>query len=80
MQSKVLTKVEKLLKKESLECYVVMVCNKSETSDEMIVDMTYDGDEVLGCYMLENALSILGEKAKKPETETDSPNNEPLTE
>lgn len=77
MQSKLLSKVEKLLKKESLECYVLMVCNKSETSEEMIVDMTYDGDEALGCYMLENALSILGQKAKK--TDTDLPNNEPLT-
>lgn len=77
MPSKLLSKVEKLLQKESCECYVLMVCSKSETSDEMIVDMTYDGDEILGCYMLENALTILGEKAKK--ADSDSPNEEPLT-
>lgn len=69
--SRLLSKVEKLLKKETLECYVLMVCNKSETTDEMIVDMAYDGDEVLGCYMLENALSILGKKAKDVDAQSD---------
>ena len=27
--------------------------------------MTYDGDEMLGCYMLENALTILTNKIKE---------------
>lgn len=64
MQTKLLSKIEKILKKESLECYVLMVCNKSETSDELLVEMTYDGDEVLGCYMLDNAKAIMEQKIK----------------
>ncbi|MCH9633782.1 MAG: hypothetical protein S4CHLAM7_05150 [Chlamydiae bacterium] len=63
MQSKLLSKIEKLLQRETLESYVLMVCNKSE-NNELMVEMTYDGDETLGCYMLENALSILNEKIK----------------
>ncbi len=64
MQTKLLSKIEKILKKESLECYVLMVCNKSEASDELLVEMTYDGDEVLGCYMLDNAKAIMEQKIK----------------
>ncbi|MCH9632991.1 MAG: hypothetical protein S4CHLAM6_13420 [Chlamydiae bacterium] len=77
MLTKLLSKVEKILKKEDLECFVLMVCNKSETTDEIFVEMTYDGDEVLGCYMLENARAIMGQKINK--TETDTPENESLT-
>lgn len=65
MQAKVLSKLERILKRESLECYVVMVCNKSETTDELFVEMAYEGDEVLGCYMLENARAILEQKIHK---------------
>lgn len=61
MESKLLSKIEKVLKKENLESYVLMVCNKTE-DEELLVEMTYDGDEALGCYMLENALSILNQK------------------
>lgn len=64
MQTKLLSKIEKILKKESLECYVLMICNKSEASDELLVEMTYDGDEVLGCYMLDNAKAIMEQKIK----------------
>ncbi len=63
MQSKLLSKIENILKKESLESYVLMVCNKSD-NQELLVEMSYDGDETLGCYMLENALSILNQKIK----------------
>jgi len=42
----------------------LMVCNKSE-EQELLVEMSYDGDETLGCYMLENALSILNQKNKR---------------
>lgn len=77
MESRFLSKVEKLLKKESPECYVLMVCNKSMETNELLVDMTYEGDEALGCYMLENALSIMNEKIKDKQ-ESDLP-NEPLS-
>lgn len=62
MRSKILSKIEKILKKESLECYVLMICNKSVSTEEMLVEMTYDGNADLGCYMLENGLSILEQK------------------
>lgn len=61
MQSKLLSKIEKILQAESLESYVLMVCNKGE-NEELMVEMSYDGDETLGCYMLENALSIMNQK------------------
>ena len=77
MLTKLLSRVEKILKKEGLECFVVMACNKSETSDELLVEMTYDGDEVLGCYMLENARAIMEQKI--PQSETQDLDNEPLT-
>jgi formylmethanofuran dehydrogenase subunit E-like metal-binding protein len=64
MESKILSKIEKLLKKESLESYVLIVCNKTE-NQELLVEMAYDGDEILGCYMLENALTILTNKIKE---------------
>ncbi len=64
MQSKLLSKLEKILQKESLESYVLMVCNKTD-DEELTVEMSYDGDETLGCYMLENALSILNQKIKE---------------
>ena len=77
MLTKLLSKIEKILKKEDLECFVLMLCNKSETTDELFVEMTYDGDEVLGCYMLENARAIMDQKIKQ--TENDTPNNESIT-
>lgn len=64
MQSKLLSKIEKILQRESLESYVLMVCNKTD-DEELTVEMSYDGDETLGCYMLENALSILNQKIKE---------------
>lgn len=70
MESKLLSKIEKLLQKESLESYVLMVCNKTE-DQELLVEMTYDGDETLGCYMLENALSILNQKIKDSNESTE---------
>ncbi len=76
MQSKILSKIEKILQKESLECYVVMLGNKSETSDEVTVEMTYDGDEALSCYMLENAQSILSSKIEQ--TNKELPSNESI--
>lgn len=63
MESKLLSKIERILKKENLESYVLMVCNKTD-EQELLVEMAYDGDEALGCYMLENALAILNEKIK----------------
>ena len=67
MNEKILSKLEKILQKEELECYIVMICNKS-AEEELMVEMTYDGDESLGCYMLENALSILDKKARDKTT------------
>lgn len=70
MESKILSKIEKLLQKESLESYILMVCNKTE-NQELLVEMTYDGDEMLGCYMLENALTILTNKIKEYSEESE---------
>lgn len=75
MQSKLLSKIEKILQKESLESYVLMVCNKSN-NEELTVEMSYDGDETLGCYMLENALSIMNQKIKQSQDEDSEIENE----
>ena len=78
MQSKLLSKIEKILQKESLESYVLMVCNKTD-DQELTVEMSYDGDETLGCYMLENALSILNQKIKENSLHEDECEDESLS-
>lgn len=77
MKSTLLTKIERILKKESIECYVLMLCNKSKVSEELFVEMSYEGDEVLGSYMLEKALSIMDNKIKQKNQEVT--NDESLT-
>lgn len=77
MQSKLLSKIEKILQKENLESYVLMICNKSQ-EQELMVEMSYDGDEALGCYMLENALSIMNQKIKTAQENDDEFEDEPL--
>ncbi len=78
MNSNFLSKVEKTLKKQGYECYILMVCNKS-SKEELLVEMSYDGDEVLGCYMLENALSIFDQKVRKPLEESQTPPSSDIT-
>ncbi|NGX38450.1 MAG: hypothetical protein K1000chlam2_01624 [Chlamydiae bacterium] len=41
-------------------CKICISCNEPNEDGKMHVEMTYEGDEILAAYLLENAQSILG--------------------
>ena len=63
MKDDVHERVRKLLKKDYAGYVLITCCNPSD-SDQMQVEMTYDGDPVLAAYLLEGAQGYLDEEEK----------------
>lgn len=46
-------------------CYVLITCKTPTQKGEMEVEMAYDGDETLACYLLESAQSVFDQKIEQ---------------
>ena len=49
--------IKKALGKDN-SCYVLITCSKPSSDGKMQVEMSYEGDESLAAYLLENAKSV----------------------
>lgn len=63
MDSKKADKLKKALGKDNA-CYVVITCALPTEDGKMDVEMTYEGDETLASYLLENAQQIMDDRLK----------------
>ena len=45
-------------------CYVLITCSEPSADGKMNVEMSYNGDEVLAAYLVENAMQVFQESAK----------------
>jgi hypothetical protein len=52
-----LEKIRKSLS-ENNACYVLITCNEPSKDGKMNVEMSYEGDEVLASYLVENAMQV----------------------
>ena len=43
-------------------CYVLVSCEEPSSSGEMKVELTYEGDETLACFLMENAQVYFDDK------------------
>ncbi len=62
-----LEKIRKSLSEHNA-CYVLITCGAPTDDGKMNVEMSYDGDEVLASYLVENAQQVLDEHAKLDES------------
>ncbi|MBS0625970.1 MAG: hypothetical protein JSS32_07965 [Verrucomicrobia bacterium] len=56
--------MEKIKKElgERHACYVLITCSEPSGSGKMEVEMSYEGDETLAAFLLENASQVFDEK------------------
>ena len=57
----VLGKVKKVLG-EQHSCYVLITCSEASKDGKMNVEMSYEGDETLAAFLLENASQVFDER------------------
>jgi len=43
---------------ENTTCYVLLACSEPTEEGEMQVEMSYEGDEDLACYLLDSAKQV----------------------
>ncbi len=63
-----LDRVKQMLS-ENTECYVLITCTAPADDGKMGVEMSYEGDEVLAAYLIDNAQQVFETnraKAAKP--------------
>ncbi len=58
-----LDKIKKALS-DNNACYVLITCGSPSKDGKMEVEMSYDGDEVLAAYMVDNAQQIFDNHSK----------------
>ncbi len=46
-------------------CYVLITCGSPSNDGKMNVEMSYEGDEVLASYLVDNAQQIFDEHSKE---------------
>jgi hypothetical protein len=46
-------------------CYVLITCGSPSDDGKMNVEMSYEGDDVLAAYLVDNAQQIFDERSKK---------------
>lgn len=58
--------VEKIRKSlsENYACYVLITCKAPTPDGKMDVEMSYDGDEILAQYLLDNAQQVFDDRAQ----------------
>jgi len=49
-------------------CYVLITCNSPTKEGQMDVEMTYEGDETLASFLVDNASQIFDERTSKRES------------
>ena len=47
-------------------CYVLITCAEPSDSGDMQVEMTYEGDAALACYLLQGAQNLIEEQDEFP--------------
>lgn len=47
-------------------CYVLITCAEPSDSGDMQVEMTYEGDAALACYLLQGAQNLIEEQEEAP--------------
>lgn len=47
-------------------CYVLITCAEPSDSGDMEVEMTYEGDAALACYLLQGAQNLIEEQEEFP--------------
>lgn len=60
-----LNKIKKTLG-ENNACYVLITCGSPSNDGKMEVEMSYEGDEVLAAYLVENAQQVFENNRAKP--------------
>jgi hypothetical protein len=58
-----LDKIRKSLS-ENNACYVLITCKEPTLEGKMDVEMSYEGDEVLASYLVDNAQQVFDDRAK----------------
>lgn len=62
-------KERKLIKEKLAKnnvCYVLITCAEPSESGDMQVEMTYEGDAALACYLLQGAQNLIEEQEEFP--------------
>lgn len=52
-----LDRIKKMLG-ENTDCYVLITCGSPSNDGKMEVEMSYEGDEVLASYLIDNAQQV----------------------
>ena len=47
-------------------CYVLITCAEPADNGDMEVEMTYEGDAALACYLLQGAQNLIEEQEESP--------------
>jgi hypothetical protein len=58
-----LEKIRKSLSEHNA-CYVLITCKAPTQDGKMDVEMSYEGDEVLASYLVDNAQQVFDDRAK----------------
>lgn len=58
-----LDKIKKSLG-ENNACYVLITCGSPAIDGKMNVEMSYEGDEALAAYLIDNAQQVFDDRAK----------------
>lgn len=58
-----LDKIKKVLGENNI-CYVLITCGSPSSDGKMEVEMSYDGDEVLAAYLVDNAQQVFDDRSK----------------
>ncbi|MGB7978863.1 MAG: hypothetical protein WCF19_06870 [Chlamydiales bacterium] len=66
-----IVKAEKEIKKalgNTCACYVLITCTEPNVDGKMDVEMSYDGDESLAAFLVENARQVFEDRFKRRES------------
>jgi len=59
-----LTKIKKELREKNL-CYVLLTCSHPAEDGKMMIEVAYEGDDNIACYLIDSAQEVLSEKVNQ---------------
>ncbi|OGN56495.1 MAG: hypothetical protein A3D96_02730 [Chlamydiae bacterium RIFCSPHIGHO2_12_FULL_44_59] len=62
------TKLKKAMDKE-IACYVLITCSPPNGEGKMDVELSYEGDETLAAFLVENAVQVFDRKTSQRESQ-----------
>ena len=63
-----MSKSTKVEVKKDCACYVLITCSEPDSDGKMEIEMSYEGDEMLAAFLVDNAVQVFDDRAQYKES------------